>query len=114
MTDIVEVTTTVDSEQAAATLAKQIVTARLAACVQIDGPLLSIYRWKGEICEAKEWRCTIKTLASASPQLIHFINEAHPYDVPEILVVDVHSSSAAYAQWLAEQISESNDESNHG
>ena len=109
MTEIVEVTTTVDSEQAATTLAKQIVTARLAACVQIDGPLLSIYRWQGEICEGKEWRCTIKTLASTAPQLIHFINESHPYDVPEILVVDVHSSSAVYAQWLADQVDEAGD-----
>jgi periplasmic divalent cation tolerance protein len=109
MTDIVEVTTTVDSEQAAATLAKQIVTARLAACVQIDGPLLSIYRWKGEVCEGREWRCTIKTLATTAPQLILFINGAHPYELPEILVIEVHSSSAAYAQWLAEQVDESHD-----
>ncbi|MDX1926052.1 MAG: divalent-cation tolerance protein CutA [Pirellulaceae bacterium] len=109
MTQIVEVTTTVESEQAATTLARQIVTARLAACVQIDGPLLSIYRWKDEVCEAQEWRCTIKTLASSAPQLVHFINEAHPYDVPEILVIEVHSSSAAYAQWLAEQVDEAHD-----
>jgi periplasmic divalent cation tolerance protein len=109
MPDIVEVTTTVDSEQAATILAKQIVTARLAVCVQIDGPLLSIYRWQGEVCEAKEFRCTIKTLASAAPKLIDFINETHPYNVPEILVVEVHSSSAAYAQWLAEQVDEAND-----
>ena len=106
---IVEVTTTVDSAEAASTLAKQIVTARLAACVQITGPLLSIYRWQGEVCEAQEWRCTIKTLESAAPQLIHFINEAHPYDVPEILVVEVHSSSAAYAEWLAEQVEAHDD-----
>lgn len=109
MTEIVEVTTTVDSEQAAATLAKQIVTARLAACVQIAGPLLSIYRWQGEVCEAQEWRCTIKTLASTTPELIHFINEAHPYDVPEILVVEVHSSSNAYKEWLAEQVNTTDD-----
>ncbi len=104
MTEIVEVTTTVDSQAAAATLAKQIVTARLAACVQISGPLTSIYRWQDEVCEAQEWRCTIKTLASSVSQLIHFINEAHPYDVPEILVIDIHSSSHAYAEWLAEQV----------
>ncbi len=103
-TEIVEVTTTVDSEQAATTLAKLIVAARLAACVQINGPLHSIYRWQGEICEAQEWRCTIKSLAITVPQLIDFINDKHPYDVPEILVTQVHASSEAYAQWLAEQV----------
>ena len=106
MIEIVEVTTTVGSEEAASKLAKQIVTARLAACVQIDGPLLSIYRWQGEICEAREWRCTIKTLASASAQLIDFIDENHPYEVPEVLVIDVEASSAPYAQWLADQVDE--------
>lgn len=109
MTKIVEITTTLDSEQAASNLAKQIVTARLAACVQITGPLLSIYRWQGEVCEAQEWRCTIKTLSSAAPKLIHFISEAHPYDVPEILVVDVQSSSTAYAQWLTDQVMVADD-----
>ncbi len=106
MIEIVEVTTTVDSEQAASTLAKQIVTARLAACVQIDGPVLSVYRWQGEICEAKEWRCTIKTAASASAQLIDFIDENHPYEVPEVLVISVKNSAAPYAQWLADQVDE--------
>ncbi len=37
-------------------------------------------------------------------QLIDFIDQHHPYEVPEILVVDVHTSSAAYAEWLAEQV----------
>lgn len=106
MIEIVEVTTTVDSEQAAASLAKQIVTARLAACVQITGPLLSIYRWQGQVCEAHEWRCTIKTLASAAAQLIDFIEEHHPYEVPEVLVIGIQTSAAQYAQWLAEQVDE--------
>lgn len=106
MIEIVEVTTTVDSEQAASKLAKQIITARLAACVQIDGPLLSIYRWQGEVCEAREWRCTIKTLASAAAELIGFIDENHPFEVPEVLVVGVRTSAAPYAQWLADQVDE--------
>jgi len=106
MIEIVKVTTTVDSEQAASKLAKQIVAARLAACVQIDGPLLSIYRWQGDVCETQEWRCTIKTLASASAQLIDFIDEHHPYEVPEVLVIRVQTSAALYAQWLADQVDE--------
>ena len=106
MIEIVEVTTTVDSEQAASKLAKQIVTARLAACVQIEGPLLSIYRWQGEVCEAQEWRCTVKTLASAASQLIDFIEGNHPYEVPEVLVIGIQTSAAPYAQWLAEQVDE--------
>ena len=104
MADIVEVTTTVGSPAAAQELAKQIVTARLAACVQIDGPVQSIYRWQGEICESQEWRCTMKTLANLTQPLIEAINHQHPYDVPEILVLPVESCAPAYAQWLVEQV----------
>ncbi len=104
MTNIVEVTTTVGSQSAAQELARQIITARLAACVQIDGPVQSVYRWQGEICESQEWRCTLKTLAALTQPVVEAIGTHHPYDVPEILVLPVASSSPAYAQWLAEQV----------
>jgi periplasmic divalent cation tolerance protein len=104
MTEIVEVTTTVDSERAASELANQIVAARMAACVQISGPLLSVYRWQGAVCEAQEWRCTIKTLAKTVAELVDFIHDVHPYDIPEVLVIAVQASAADYAQWLTEQI----------
>lgn len=110
MFDIVEITTTVGSPAAASELAKQIVAARLAACIQIDGPVHSIYRWQGEICEAQEWRCTMKTLSGLTRHLVAAIDELHPYDVPEILVFPVESCAPKYAQWLAEQVTGSDHE----
>jgi periplasmic divalent cation tolerance protein len=109
MSNIVEVTTTVGSPAAASELAKQIIDARLAACVQIDGPVTSIYRWQGEVCEAQEWRCTMKTLAPLTRQLEDAISRAHPYETPEILILPVAACAPAYAQWLAEQVIEAND-----
>jgi periplasmic divalent cation tolerance protein len=109
MNQIVEVTTTVGSSEAALQLANSIVTSRLAACVQIDGPITSIYRWQGQVCEAQEWRCTMKTLASLTQQLVASIHSLHPYDVPEVLVITVEHCEPAYATWLAEQVSETND-----
>lgn len=109
MEKIVEVTTTVGSAEAAVQLANSIVTTRLAACVQINGPITSIYRWQGDVCQATEWRCTMKTMASRTQQLVESLDNLHPYDVPEILVIAVEHSTAAYANWIAEQVVESND-----
>jgi periplasmic divalent cation tolerance protein len=101
---IIEVTTTVDSESVAISLATQIVTCRLAACIQITGPIQSIYRWQGEICQSHEWRCTMKSLECKTSALVEMICNLHPYEVPEILVQSIDGCSDAYRQWLTEQI----------
>ena len=61
MLSIIQVTTTCDDEQKAEALARALVEQRLAACVQIDGPIKSVYRWNGKVEVEREWRCTIKT-----------------------------------------------------
>jgi periplasmic divalent cation tolerance protein len=107
MSNVIEVTTTLDSDHAARHLSDLIVTARLAACVQITGPIQSLYRWQGEICQAQEWRCTMKSLESVADKLVQFIQSNHPYEVPEILVCVVQSPSESYFNWLTEQIASS-------
>lgn len=104
MASIIEVTTTVDSEAAAVALAQKIVDQRKAACVQITGPIQSIYRWHNEICQTQEWRCTMKSLDSRSRELVEALTAIHPYEVPEVLIQSVDDCSEAYLQWLAEQI----------
>ena len=103
MHEIVEVTTTLESAEAAQQLARAIVEKRLAGCVQVSGPIRSIYRWQGEICESDEFRCVFKSTSSVAEKLVREIEELHPYDVPEILIESA-AGAPAYANWLREQV----------
>jgi periplasmic divalent cation tolerance protein len=96
---------TVGSSETAKQLATRIVEARLAACVQIDGPIASIYNWQGKLCDDAEFRLTCKTLPSRQQAAVDFLRAHHPYEVPEIIVALVQASDD-YASWLAIQVSE--------
>lgn len=95
------VSTTVDTEDAAKTLARKLVAARLAACVQIL-PIHSVYRWRGEVEEAAERLLLIKTRAAMFEQIAEAIRAAHPYDVPEIVMTGIAAGADSYLAWLAE------------
>ncbi|MEQ8847092.1 divalent-cation tolerance protein CutA [Botrimarina sp.] len=97
------VSTTTDSEAAAMRLAKELVERRLAACVQVMGPIKSVYRWQERVETADEWLCTAKTLRVRWDAVRRLIEELHPYDTPEVVAVPIESASAAYGRWLAEQ-----------
>lgn len=98
---VVQVVTTVAAESTAASLARGLVEARLAACVQIDGPITSIYRWQGAVETAIEWRLTAKTTAAAVPALLARLRADHPYQQPEILVLPAAGADPGYASWVA-------------
>lgn len=103
MTDYIEVLTTTETEENAQAIAQALVARRLAACVQIRGPIQSTYRWQGQIETAREWQCVAKTRQSLFPRVETAITELHPYDVPEILAVPIVAASGPYAKWLEEQ-----------
>lgn len=94
------VTTTVDDRQVAAELARNAVTLRLAACAQVGGPIASTYWWHGEVEVTQEWMVTFKTAAECADALVDHLVAAHPYDVPEVVVMPVVSGNEAYLQWL--------------
>ena len=104
MPDMIEVTTTCGCQETARELARKLIDERLAACVQITGPIESVYRWEGQVRVDQEWKCTIKSLSSAADHLIQFISSHHPYEVPEILVQPVVASSASYADWVRTEV----------
>jgi periplasmic divalent cation tolerance protein len=104
MTEILEVRTTVDSEAGAHELARHVIETRLAACVQVLGPIASVYRWRGDIQEAEEWLLLIKTTRAAYPAIEAAIAGAHPYDVPEVLALPAADSLASYAKWITEEV----------
>jgi len=101
----IQVTTTTDSLEAARALARSAVEARLAACAQILGPIESVYRWLGQIEQAREWVVVFKTLASVYPRLEAHVRENHSYDVPEILATPVSEGNPAYLSWVEENAS---------
>jgi len=94
------VTTTVDSEDAAAGLSRAAVEARLAACGQVVGPISSTYWWNGELETAREWTVVFKTTEAVAESLIAQLKENHPYDVPEVLVTPVTAGNPAYLGWV--------------
>ena len=83
-------------------MAVALVERRLAACVQVVGPVESRYRWEGRVETATEWLCVAKTTAERYDELEAAIGELHSYDVPEILAVPVVRGSAAYLRWLGD------------
>ena len=103
MPDIAIVLTTFPADpDGVKAFAHTLVEERLAACVSVQPPMTSVYRWDGEIEEAPEHQLTIKTTTHRVPDLIARIQELHPYDTPEILVVPVTTASDAYRQWIQE------------
>lgn len=104
MTKYIQVITAVDSRKNAAQIARKLVEKRLAACVQIVGPIQSTYRWKGRIEHAAEWLCLIKTRRDRYPKVERALRAVHPYEVPEILAVPVSMGGRSYLRWLDKEL----------
>lgn len=104
MTDYLQVLTTVGSEEEAGRLAALLVERRLAACVQVVGPIVSRYRWQGAIEEEREWQCLAKTTRAAYEAIEAAIREAHSYDEPEIIATPIVAGSAGYLAWIADNV----------
>ena len=96
------VLSTFGDHASAETCAQYLVKHRHAACVQIDGPIHSVYQWKGEIEAEEEFRLLIKTSSQALDECVTALKKQHAYDLPEIVVLNA-SASAAYAGWVSEQ-----------
>ena len=91
--------TTVATEEAADRLASRLVDERLAACVQIDPPIRSVYVWQDQVQRETEYRLVIKTTASAARVIEANLTRWHPYDTPQWAVIGA-SGSAGYEEWL--------------
>ncbi|MBV9024410.1 MAG: divalent-cation tolerance protein CutA [Streptomycetaceae bacterium] len=97
------VLTTTDSDESANALAKSAVAARVAACVQVDGPIISTYWWEGAVQADQEWRVLFKTTTDRYADLEAHIKANHSYDVPEIIATAITAGSAAYLGWVTEE-----------
>ena len=104
MSEYIQITTTTGARHDAERIATELVSRRLAACVQISGPIASTYRWQGEIETAEEWLCTMKTSREQFAAIQAVIKQLHPYEVPELIATPIVEGSEAYLKWLAEQL----------
>ena len=100
--EVVLVLSTFSDLPAAETCAGYLVEHSIAACVQIDGPIRSVYQWKGNIEADEEFRLLIKTSRESLDGCVAALKKQHPYELPEIVVLHAHAS-AAYASWVTEQ-----------
>jgi len=95
------VITNLPDRAAADRLAGELVERRLAACVNILAPCRSVYRWKGAVQHEEEHPMLIKTTAERYPAIEAAIRAGHPYELPEIVALDVVHGLPAYLAWVS-------------
>ena len=100
MKSYIQITTTTETKEQAENIAQHLVETKLAACVQILGPITSIYRWKGKVENAQEWLCLIKTRDNLYAKVEAAIKSVHSYETPEIISVPIIEGSKEYLSWI--------------
>jgi periplasmic divalent cation tolerance protein len=98
------VLTTVGIFERAERLAKELVERRFAACVNIVGPIRSIYRWQGVVEDQQEYLLIIKTSGERAADLEAAFAELHPYELPEHVEISIEGGGAGYLEWLSAQV----------
>lgn len=104
MTDKRLVLSTTSSRAEAEKIATVLVERRLAACVQIVGPMQSVYRWKDAVEKAEEFLLVMKTTATSLAGLRKELQGLHSYEVPECVEIPIESGLPAYMQWIEESV----------
>jgi periplasmic divalent cation tolerance protein len=104
MTDVVLILTTVPDDGKGETLALTLVEERLAACVNLLPPMTSIYRWRDAVERGAERQVIVKTTRDRIAAVRERIRQLHPYELPELIVLNVEDGSAAYLEWVRESV----------
>ena len=100
MEEYVQVVTTTESREKAEKIAKALVEARLVACAQFFGPIVSTYWWKDQIEMEEEWLCIMKTTQGIFNEVEEAIKAIHSYETPEIVALPIAKGSDDYLRWL--------------
>jgi periplasmic divalent cation tolerance protein len=98
MSDLILILTTMPDDDRADALARTLVDERLAACVNVHGPMRSTYRWNGAVEREAERQIVIKTVRDRRAPLEARLRALHPYDLPEFVVLEA-SAGDAYGAW---------------
>ena len=100
---VFEIRSTFADRTAAESAARRLVEEGVAACGQVEGPVTSVYRWRGKLETATEYRLTMKTSAAGVDRCVRSLRAVHSYEVPELLVVEVFATGD-YADWVSESV----------
>ncbi|MGA3125832.1 MAG: divalent-cation tolerance protein CutA [Candidatus Korobacteraceae bacterium] len=104
MTDKCLMLTTVPSREEANTIASELVSRRLAACVNILGPISSIYHWQGEVEHSDEFLLLIKSTAVQFLPVRDALRELHSYQLPELISFNIEAGLEPYLEWIAASV----------
>lgn len=92
------------SREDALTMARQLIEQNLAACVQIQDGIYSLYRWEGKICEESEVMLSAKTDLSRWNDIRAFIKARHPFKLPEIIAFKPEEYEMQYGNWVQAEV----------
>ena len=104
MSDKKIVLTTTGSREEAEKIAHALVERRLAACVNIVGPIHSVYRWQGKVESADEHLLLIKTTSTGFDAVARAIRELHSYELPECIELAIEHGSPDYLTWIEQSV----------
>ena len=104
MTDKKIILTTTGSREEAQKIARSLVERKLAACVNIVGPIESVYRWKGEVETSEEFLLIVKTTAAAYHRVRDLIRLLHSYELPECVQLSIEDGLPRYLEWIGESV----------
>jgi periplasmic divalent cation tolerance protein len=105
VTEHVVALSTVGTAEDAERIARALVERRLAACVNVVAGVVSVYRWKGEVCRDEERLLVIKTRAAKVEALREALVALHPYELPELVALPVAAGHGPYLAWLDDGVS---------
>ena len=104
MSEYIQVFTTLEKKDDAERIARALLEKKLAACVQIVGPVSSYFQWQGKVELALEFLCIIKSRQNLFAGLEAVIKQMHPYEVPELLAMPVTAGGRGYLAWLEQEL----------
>jgi periplasmic divalent cation tolerance protein len=105
VSDHVVAFSTVGRAEDAERIARALVERRLAACVNVLPGVVSVYRWRGDVCRDAELMLVIKTRAERLPELREALLSLHPYELPELVALTIESGHPPYLAWVDESVS---------
>ena len=104
MTDKVVILVTTASRDEGKKIARHLVEARLAACVNVSQSLESVYRWEGQVVEEAEFLLIIKSSRELFSEIRTAIAKLHSYKTPEIICLPIVDGSRSYLEWVSDSV----------
>jgi periplasmic divalent cation tolerance protein len=104
MKSLLLISTTFETQKDAKRIAELLLDRKLIACSQISAPMTSIYRWKGQIATEIEYTLTMKTTPALFDSVKDFLDNQHPYEVPEIIGRELTHINPDYLEWVYEEV----------